>query len=113
MRGLTVRWSLAETPDESLDELRDYVADVSHGRFSEYPGLRFKTWRARPGEWFEGCYVFADADGRADFQDTFAAGAADSPVSKILGRPPVLIEPCDVIAVAEGAAGFKPSPRLD
>ncbi len=113
MRGLTVRWSLADTPIESLDELRNYVDDVSHARFSELPGLRFKTWRARPGEWFEGTYVFADEAARAEFQAGFAGGAADSPVSKILGRAPSLIEPCEVVAVAEGAAGFEASSRLD
>jgi hypothetical protein len=113
MRGLTVRWSLADAPDEALDELRDYVDDVSHARFSALSGLRFKTWRARPGEWFEGSYVFIDAASRAEFQAGFAAGASDSPVSKILGRSPSLIEPCEVIAVAEGASGFEAAPRLD
>lgn len=113
MRGLTVRWSLADAPDEALDELRDYVDDVSHARFSALAGLRFKTWRARPGEWFEGSYVFIDAAARAEFQAGFAAGASDSPVSKILGRSPSLIEPCEVIAVAEGASGFEAAPRLD
>lgn len=113
MRGLTVRWSLAEAPDEALDELRDYIDDVSHARFSALAGLKFKAWRARPGEWFEGTYVFADDAARADFQSGFAVGAADSPVSKILGRAPSLIEPCEVVAVAEGAAGFEPFSRLD
>ena len=113
MRGLTVRWSLTDTPTESLDELRDYIDDVSHARFSALAGLRFKTWRARPGEWFEGTYVFTDDAARADFQAGFAAGAADSPVSKVLGRAPSMIEPCEVVAVAEGAAGFEPSSRLD
>jgi hypothetical protein len=113
MRGLTVRWSLTDTPTESLDELRGYVNDVSHARFSALPGLRFKTWRARPGEWFEGTYVFTDDAARVEFQATFAAGAADSPVSKILGRAPALIEPCAIIAVAEGAAGFEATSRLD
>ena len=104
---------MADAPSEALDELRDYIDDVSHARFTALAGLSFKTWRARPGEWFEGTYVFADAGTRAEFQAGFAAGAADSPVSKILGRAPSLIEPCEVVAVAEGAAGFKPSSRLD
>ncbi|MFL6090907.1 MAG: hypothetical protein ACJ71Z_12295 [Aeromicrobium sp.] len=113
MRGLTVRWSLADAPAESLDELREYVEDVSHARFSELAELRFKTWRARSGEWFEGNYVFDTDAARADFQRTFEAGAAGSPVSKILGRVPSVVEPCDVIAVAEGGAGFQASARLD
>ncbi|HUP99139.1 MAG TPA: hypothetical protein VM093_01645 [Aeromicrobium sp.] len=113
MRGLTVRWSLAEAPAESLDELRDYVEDVSHSRFSELSGLRFKAWRARSGEWFEGTYVFADDAARAQFQRGFESSAGTSPVSKILGRSPSLIEPCEIVAVAEGAAGFRASARLD
>jgi len=113
MRGLTVRWSLVDAPAEALDELRNYVDDVSHARFSVLPGLRFKTWRARSGEWFEGTYVFVDDAARAEFQAGFADGAADSPASKILGRAPSLIEPCEVVAVAEGGAGFQPSSRLD
>lgn len=96
-----------------MDELRDYIDDVSHARFSALTGLRFKTWRARSGEWFEGTYVFADDGARAEFQAGFAAGAADSPVSNILGRAPSLIEPCEVVAVAEGAAGFEAAARLD
>ena len=34
------------------------------------------------------------------------ATAAESPGSQIIGSPPVLIEPCTVVAVAEGAEGF-------
>ena len=113
MRGLTVRWSLADAPAESLDELREYIEDVSHSRFSELAGLRFKSWRARSGEWFEGAYVFTDDAVRAEFQRTFESGASASPVSKILGRAPSLIEPCEIVAVAEGAAGFEASARLD
>ena len=45
----------------------------------------------------------ADGAARAEFQAGFAAGASDSPVSKILGRSPSMIEPCEVVAVAEGA----------
>ena len=40
-------------------------------------GLQFKTWRMRAGEWFEGLYVFASDEARTEFQETFAAGAAD------------------------------------
>jgi hypothetical protein len=111
MRGLTVRWSLAEAPADVLDTLADYVAGTSHARFSGRPGLAFKTWRAVPGEWFEGCYVFADDAARATFQEEFAAVAAESPGSEIIGSPPVLIEPCEVVAVAEGGAGFSASAR--
>ena len=68
MLGLTVRWSLADAPDGVEEELAAYVADTSHARFTGMPGLRFKTWRVRPGEWFEGCYVFATDAARAEFQ---------------------------------------------
>ena len=77
------------------------------------PGLRFKTWRMRPGEWFEGCYVFADDAARAAFQETFTATAAESPGSRIIGSPPILIEPCAIVAVAEGGGGFAAAPRAE
>ena len=109
--GLTVRWSLAEAADGVEEALADYVAGTSHARFSEMDGLRFKTWRMRRGEWFEGCYVFADAAARAAFQAEFDAVAADSPGSRIIGSPPIAIEECEIVAVAEGASGFRAAPR--
>lgn len=111
LAGLTVRWSLADAPDGVEAALADYVADTSHARFSGLDGLRFKTWRMRSGEWFEGCYVFADGEERATFQASFAEGAADSPGSRIIGSAPVLIEECAIVSVAEGASGFEPAPR--
>ena len=111
MLGLTVRWSLADAPEGVEDELASYVAETSHARFTGMAGLRFKTWRMRPGEWFEGCYVFATAEARAEFQETFTAGAADAPGSKLIGSAPVLIEACDIVAVAEGWDGFEAKPR--
>jgi len=110
MHALTVRWSLAAAPDGVEDELAAYVADSSHTRFTGMDGLRFKTWRIRPGEWFEGCYVFASDDARTAFQESFSAGAADSPGSQIIGSAPILIEPCEVVAVAEGGEGFLAAP---
>ena len=111
LRGLTVRWSLADTPAGVDQALADYVAETSYDRFSAMPDLAFKTWRTVPGEWFEGCYVFADEAARASFQETFTAGAADAPGSRIIGSPPVLIEACVVVAIAEGGAGFRPARR--
>ena len=111
MLGLTVRWSLAESPEGVEKELADYVADTSHARFTGKEGLRFKTWRMRAGEWFEGCYVFASDQARADFQRAFTETAAESPGSQIIGSAPVLIEECDVVAVAEGGDGFLAAPR--
>lgn len=109
--GLTVRWSLADAPDGIEATLADYVADTSYSKFDQMAGLRFKTWRMRPGEWFEGCYVFATAEARAEFQERFVAGAAEAPGSRLVGSPPVLVEECDVVAVAEGADGFARAPR--
>ena len=113
MHGLTVRWSLDGTDDEMLARLRDYVRDSSFARFSGMEGLRFKTWRARQGEWFEGCYVFASPTERDKFQQHFTENAEKSQVSRIVASAPVLIEPCDVVAVAEGAAGFVARPAYD
>jgi hypothetical protein len=112
MRGLTVRWSLADAPDGIEDDLAAYVADTSHAKFTGMPGLRFKTWRMRAGEWFEGCYVFATPTDRDAFESEFRAVAAESPGSQLVGSAPVLIEACEVVAVAEGAEGFLAAPRF-
>ena len=111
MKGLTVRWSLADAPEGVEEQLASYVADTSHARFTGMAGLAYKTWRMVPGEWFEGCYVFADDAARAAFQDSFTAGAAESPGSRIIGSAPILIEPCEIVAIAEGAAGFVAAAR--
>ncbi|RYP88393.1 hypothetical protein EKO23_03445 [Nocardioides guangzhouensis] len=113
MKGLTVRWSLADAPADVAELLATYVADTSHARFTGKDGLGFKTWRMRPGEWFEGCYVFASDEARAEFQESFVATAAESPGSQIIGSAPVLIEPCEVVAIAEGKDGFAASPRAE
>ena len=68
MHGLTVRWSLEDAPDGVEEALSTYVRDTSHTRFTGMGGLRFKTWRMRDGEWFEGCYVFESvAEGGSGF----------------------------------------------
>ncbi|HSX67069.1 hypothetical protein [Nocardioides sp.] len=106
LNGLTVRWSLADAPADMADRLRDYVEEPSHARFTGKPGMRFKTWRMLPGQWFEGCYVFEDGEARAAFQAEFEQIAATAPVSEMTGAAPILIEPCEVVAIAEGGAGF-------
>jgi hypothetical protein len=108
---LTVRWSLADAADGVEQELADYVAGTSHARFSVMEGLRFKTWRMRSGEWFEGCYVFATPEARAAFQEQFTSTAAESPGSQIIGSAPILIEECTVVSVAEGGDGFRAAAR--
>jgi hypothetical protein len=111
MRGLTVRWSLAEAPEGVEEELASYVEGTSHAKFTGMAGLNYKTWRVRPGEWFEGLYVFATDEARAEFQRTFTEGAADAPGSTIIGSAPILIEECDIVAIAEGWDGFSATPR--
>jgi hypothetical protein len=111
MAGLTVRWSLTDAPEGAETALADYVAETSHARFSTLAGLRFKTWRMRAGEWFEGCYVFVDQAARDSFETSFRATAAESPGSQLIGSAPIAIEPCTIVAVAEGAAGFAAAAR--
>jgi hypothetical protein len=106
MHGLTIRWSLADAPQGVEEALFAHIEAESYPRYSGRPGLRFKTWRIRPGEWFEGFYVFETPADLDRFQADFAAKAADAPSSRIIGSAPVLIEPCVIMAVAEGAAGF-------
>ena len=110
MHGLTVRWSLEDAPDGVEEALATYVRDTSHARFTGKEGLRFKTWRMRDGAWFEGCYVFESPAARDAFQEEFTKTAAESPGSRIVGSAPVLIEPCRVVAVAEGGSGFLAAP---
>ncbi|GCD91027.1 hypothetical protein [Nocardioides sp. LS1] len=112
MKGLTVRWSLVDAPAGIEEELASYVEGSSHAKFTGLAGLHFKTWRMRAGEWFEGCYVFSTDEARAAFQETFTAGAAEAPGSQLIGSAPVLIEACDVVAVAEGWDGFTAAPRF-
>ncbi len=113
MKGLTVRWSLVDAADGVEEELAAYVADSSHARFTGMAGLQYKTWRMVPGQWFEGCYVFVSDEARADFQSAFAQTAAESPGSQIIGSAPILIEECEIVAVAEGWDGFSASPRAE
>ena len=111
MHGLTVRWSLENAPEGVEEALAAYVESTSHAKFTGKEGLRFKTWRMRAGEWFEGCYVFETPAARDAFERQFAEVAAESPGSQIVGSAPVLIEPCEVVAVAEGGSGFLAASR--
>lgn len=105
--GLTVRWSLTAAPQDVARDLREYVVGTSLARFMFLDGLAFKTWRMREGEWFEGTYVFDSARERDEFRDDFAAGAASSPGSAIIGSSPIAIEDFEVVAIAEGPAKFR------
>lgn len=107
-----MRWSLADAADGALEELRSYVEDESFARFAALDGLRFKTWRARDGEWFEGTYVFISDEARAAFQEDFTAKAASAPPTVKIGAQPV-IEPFEVVAVVRGPAGFRSAARFE
>lgn len=113
MYGLTVRWSLADAPKGTLRALRAYVEDESFAKFAALDGLRFKTWRARKGDWFEGSYVFVSDEERVAFQESFTKKAAESPVSKLVGSAPILIEPCEIVAVVRGQSGFRSSSHFE
>ena len=112
MHGLTVRWSLIGAPEGVEDALRAYVEATSYSRYSGRKDLRFKTWRMRAGEWFEGCYVFETTAARDTFERDFTAAAGGSPSSQIIGSAPALIEACEIVAVAEGASGFLESAKF-
>ena len=113
MYGLTVRWSLTDAPKGTLKALRAYVEDESYGTFAALDGLRFKSWRAHKGEWFEGSYVFVSDEARAEFQESFEQRAPTSRASSIIGSPPILIEPCEIIGVVRGPAGFRSSSHFE
>jgi hypothetical protein len=113
MYGLTVRWSLVDAKKGTLKALRAYVEEESFATFAGLEGLRFKSWRARKGEWFEGSYVFVSDEARAAFQADFEKKAADSAGSRIIGSVPVTIEPCEIVAVVRGPAGFRSSASFE
>lgn len=105
-----MRWSLRDAPADVAVKLRDYVVGTSMARFMFLDGLAFKTWRMVEGEWFEGTYVFDQAVYRDDFAAEFAGTAQNAPGSAIIGSPPILIEPFEVVAIAEGPAKFRRGP---
>ncbi len=105
--GLTVRWSLEDAPEGVADALREYVVGTSIAKFMFLDGLAFKVWRMREGEWFEGTYVFDTEQDRKLFRTGFETTAGDSKGSEIIGSGPVAIEEYEVVAIAEGPAGFR------
>lgn len=113
MFGLTIRWSLADAPKGTLKALRSHVEDESFKQFAGLEGLRFKTWRAVKGQWFEGNYVFVSDEARQAFHDDFEQRAAEAPGSKIIGEPPMTIEACEIVAVVRGPAGFRSAANFE
>ena len=55
-------------------------------------------------------YVRDTSHARFTGKEQFSTTAAESPGSQIVGSAPVLIEPCRVVAVAEGGSGFLAAP---
>ncbi len=108
-----MRWSLTDAPKGTLKALRAYVEDESYGKFAGLDGLRFKSWRAHKGEWFEGSYVFVSDEARAAFQSSFEKDVKHSAASKLIGSKPILIEACEIIAVVRGPAGFRSSSHFE
>ena len=108
--GLAVRWSLKDAPEGVARRLREYVVGTSIARFMFEDGLAFKVWRMREGEWFEGIYVFIDDAARQKFAQDFAAKAAGSPGSVLIGSGPILIEESEIVAVAIGPEGAQSLP---
>ena len=101
--GLTVRWSLQDSPAGTEDALRDYVREQSVQRFTGMPGLVQKTWQMSERGFFSGVYVWATTQARADFLADFRANP--SPVTRLIGHDPDVIQEWEVVAVAIGADG--------
>ena len=110
--GLSVRWSL-----ESAPEGRRPGAARLRRRARRWPSSCSSTGSpSRPGgwsraQWFEGTYVFDEKVYRDDFQREFSATAAESAGSGIIGSAPTLIEPFEVVAIAEGPGRVPARPR--
>jgi hypothetical protein len=106
MYGLSVRWSLKEAQEDVPQRLREYVVNTSLMRFQGMDGLHIKTWRMVPSEWFEGTYIFDTRESRDQFLASFMPGEQNAPGTLIIGSTPIAYEPFEVVAVAEGGAGF-------
>ncbi len=103
MHGLTVRWSLRDTPAGTADRLRAYVRETSVPRFTGMPGLVQKTWQMTEGGFFSGIYVWSTPEARAAFLEAFRANP--SPVSTLVGSDPELVQEWELVGVAVGADG--------
>lgn len=108
-----MRWSLTDAPKGTLRALRSYVEDEAYSTFAGLDGLRFKSWRARKGHWFEGSYVFKSDEAREAFQASFEKHLDDARASAIIGGPPILIEACEILGVVRGPAGFRSSSHFE
>jgi len=103
MYGLTIRWSLMDTPADTGDQLRAYVRDNSVERFTDMPGLVQKTWQLNERGFFSGVYIWSTPEDRASFLEGFRANP--SPVTQLVGNTPDVIQEWELIGVAVGADG--------
>ena len=103
MHGLTIRWSLMDTPAGTGDALRAYVRETSVPRFSGMPGLIQKTWQMNERGFFSGVYVWKTEQARADFLEQFRANP--SPVTQLVGHGPDVIQEWELLGVAVGGEG--------
>ena len=103
MYGLTIRWSLLGTREGTEQALRDYVRDESAARFTGMAGLHEKRWQISPGGFFAGVYVWASAEARQDFLESFRANP--SKVTQLIGHDPDVIQEWELVGVAQGAEG--------
>lgn len=103
MHGLTVRWSLRDTPPGTEQKLREYVRDTSVARFTGMDGLVQKTWQLAERGFFSGVYVWSSAEARARFLEHFRSHP--SPVSQLVGSDPELVQEWELVGVAVGADG--------
>ena len=110
MHGLTVRWSLGDSPPGTEQALRDYVREQSVARFSGMAGLIQKTWQINERGFFSGVYIWASTEARAQFLEQFRA--SPSAVTRIVGHGPDVIQEWELVGVAVGAEGPL-SERLD
>ena len=103
MHGLTVRWSLQDSPPGTEQALRDYVTEQSVARFTGMPGLVQKHWQITERGFFSGVYVWATEEARAGFLAEFRA--APSAVTQLVGHGPDVIQEWELVGVAVGADG--------
>ena len=103
MHGLTVRWSLQDSPAGTEQALRDYVRESSIDRFTGMPGLVQKTWQMSERGFFSGVYIWSTREARTEFLAAFRANP--SAVTRLVGHDPDIIQEWDLVGVAVGADG--------
>ena len=103
MHGLTIRWSLMDSPAGTDQLLRDYVRETSVEIYTGRAGLVQKTWQLAERGFFAGTYIWATPQARADFVEHFRA--TPSPVSQLLGHGPDIVQEWELIGLAVGAEG--------